>query len=104
MAERSRASYDPQRSGDFVVWPAPHIQPIGKPAFGYVTGHGTPYDSDRRVPILFWRKGLVPFEQAASVETVDIMATLAAWMALPLPAKDYDGRCLDLDAGASSMC
>ena len=64
--------------------------------------HGSPWDYDRRVPILFWRKGMTGFEQPLSVETVDIVPTLAATIGLPVSG--LDGRCLDLDPGAASTC
>jgi arylsulfatase A-like enzyme len=39
-----------------------------------------------------------------SVETVDIMPTLAATIGLKVPADEIDGRCLDLDAGPGTTC
>ena len=102
LIERARASYDPQRSGDLIVLLKPRVTTIGAPAPFYVETHGSPWDYDRRVPILFWRKGMAGFEQPLSVETVDIAPTLAATIALPVTG--LDGRCLDLDAGAGDTC
>ena len=102
LLERARASYDPDRSGDLLVLLKPRITTIETPAPGYVETHGSPWDYDRRVPLMFWRKGLTPFEQPLSVETVDIVSTLAATIGLPLSG--LDGRCLDLDPGAASTC
>ena len=102
LAERARASFDPARSGDFVVFLKPRITAIPEYARGYVATHGSPWDYDRRVPLLFWRKGMTGFEQPLSVETVDIMPTLAAKIGLPVTG--IDGRCLDLDAGPASTC
>src|SRR3546814_2316202 len=62
------------------------------------------WDTDRRVPILFWRKGLVHFEQPLGVETADILPTLAALIGLPVPKDQIDGRCLDLIAGDGDSC
>jgi len=56
------------------------------------------------VPILFWRRGMAGFEQPLSVETVDIMPTLAGLIGLPLAPGSVDGRCLDLVAGPDSSC
>ena len=39
------------------------------------------------------------FEQPLSVETVDIMPTLAGLIGLPLAPGSVDGRCLDILAG-----
>ena len=102
LAERARASHDPERSGDFLVMLKPRVTGIAKPGPGYVATHGSPWDYDRRVPILFWRKGMTGFEQPLSVETVDIAPTLAATIGLKVSG--LDGRCLDLDAGAGDTC
>ena len=102
--QRLRASYNPDRSGDLLVVLKPRITPIPDPTGGYVATHGSVWDYDRRVPILFWRPGQMPFEQPMGVETVDILPTLAALIGLPVPAAEIDGRCLDLDPGAASTC
>ena len=102
LIERARASYDPARSGDLLVLLRPRVSTIEAPGPGYVETHGSPWDYDRRVPLLFWRRGQPAFEQALSVETVDIMPTLAAGLRLPVPG--IDGRCLDLDPGAADTC
>jgi predicted AlkP superfamily pyrophosphatase or phosphodiesterase len=103
LLERARASFDPQRSGDLVLALKPRVTPIAAPGPGYVATHGSFWDYDRRVPILFWRKGMIGFEQPLSVETVDIAPTLAALIGVPVPVQ-IDGRCLDLDAGTGSSC
>ncbi len=103
LAERARASYDPQRSGDLVIALKPRVTPISDPTVGYVATHGSFWDYDRRVPILFWRKGMTGFEQPLSVETVDIAPTLAALIHVPVMGT-IDGRCLDLDAGPGDSC
>ncbi len=104
----AKASFDPERSGDLLVLLKPRVTPVSDASKGTVAGHGSPWDYDRRVPILFWRKGLPHFEQPMGVETVDIMPTLAAQIGLPLPPKGpgagYDGRCLDLDVGNPGSC
>jgi len=102
LIERARASYDPTRSGDLLVLLRPRVTSIEKPGPGYVETHGSPWDYDRRVPVIFWRKGMTGFEQPLSVETVDIMPTLAA--TLGLKVSGVDGRCLDLDPGPGDSC
>lgn len=108
LVERARASFYPQRSGDLIVLLKPRVTPITEKTAAmdkeYVATHGSPWDYDRRVPILFWRKGITPFEQPLSVETVDIAPTLAVLIKLHIPAGEIDGRCLDLDAGLESTC
>ena len=102
LAQRARASFYPPRSGDLVIALKPRVTPIADPAKGYVATHGSFWDYDRRVPILYWRKGVRGFEQPLSVETVDIMPSLAALIGLPISG--VDGHCLDLDEGPATTC
>lgn len=102
LIERARASFNAGRSGDFVVLFKPRVSSIVTPSPGYVETHGSPWDYDRRVPILFWRRGMTGFEQPLPVETVDIAPTLAA--TIHFPVIGLDGRCLDLDPGPASTC
>ncbi len=104
LKERARASFDAQRSGDLVMLLDRAVVPIPSPGPGYVATHGSPWDYDRRVPMLFWRRGLPGFEQPAPVETVDIAPTLAALLKLSITDGDFDGRCLDLDGGPGNTC
>ncbi len=103
---RIKSSFHRGRSGDLYVALKPRVTPISLATAQatYVATHGSPWDYDRRVPIMFWRRGLAGFEQPNSIETVDIAPTLAAMIGLPVPASEMDGRCLDLIAGAADMC
>jgi len=94
LAERARASFDPRRSGDLVVLLKRNITPIADPSRGYVATHGSPWDYDRRVPILFWRSGAVANDRAEAVSAVDIMPTLAALLGIRVDPSSIDGRCL----------
>lgn len=104
VEDRLRASYNAARSGDLVVALKPRVTPIPTTDLGYVATHGSVWDYDRRVPILFWRAGVQGFEQPNPVMTVDILPTLAGLTGLPLDAVTIDGRCLDLVAGPQSSC
>lgn len=104
LMDKLRASYNVQRSGDFLVVLKPRVTPIPELGMGYVATHGSVWDYDRRVPILFWRKGLTGFEQPNAVMTVDILPTLASVIGVPLDAGKIDGRCLDLLSGPESSC
>jgi arylsulfatase A-like enzyme len=104
LIERAKASFDPERSGDFLVMLKPRVTPIFDTGRGYVATHGSPWDYDRRVPILFWRKGMKPFEQTLAVETADILPTLAALIDVPIRPGTIDGRCLDLAEGPETSC
>lgn len=105
LKDRARASFDPSRSGDVVVLLDRAVTPIPEAIPGmYVATHGSAFDYDRRVPMLFWRRGLRGFEQPAPVQTVDIAPTLAALIGLGVPEGTFDGRCLDLDGGTGNTC
>ncbi|MDO7834836.1 alkaline phosphatase family protein [Sphingobium sp. HBC34] len=105
LIQEARASFDAERSGDLLLLLKPRVMSIPEQAtMGSVATHGSPWDTDRRVPILFWRKGMRPFEQPLGVETVDIMPSLAALIGLPVAKSDIDGRCLDLIAGDGDSC
>ena len=95
LVERAQASFDDQRSGDFLVLLKRDITPIAAPAAGsYVATHGSAWDYDRRVPILFWRRGMAASDRADAIETADIMPTLAATVGLAVDPKSIDGECL----------
>ena len=68
---------------------------------GYVATHGSPWDYDRRVPILFWRPGASAIARPDSAGTTDIMPTLAAMIGVGVEPSAIDGRCLDGVPGAS---
>lgn len=104
LLDRVKASFDPERSGDFYVILKPYVTPIPDSSSGYVATHGSVWGYDRRVPMLFWWKGIRGFEQPNAVETVDILPTLASLVDLEIPADQIDGRCLDLVAGAPDNC
>ncbi len=104
LRDRARASFDPERSGDVVVLLDRAVSPIANPGKGYTSTHGSAWDYDRRVPLMFWRKGMNGFEQPAPVETVDIAPTLSALLGLKVPDGSFDGRCLDLDGSERNSC
>lgn len=104
LLERAKASFNPRRSGDLIVLLKPYVTIYSQPGSenDYIASHGSPWGYDRRVPILFWWKGVAGFEQPAAVETVDIAPTLAKLIGLEIPAGEIDGRSLQL-VGPSSM-
>jgi predicted AlkP superfamily pyrophosphatase or phosphodiesterase len=101
--ERIAESTDAGRSGDIMAVLKPYTT-LGTPiALGdTIGGHGSLWNYDRRVPILFWWPGAEGFEQPIPVETVDIAPTLAALAGVKPPL--VDGRCLDLDRTAATTC
>lgn len=104
LIERVAASFVPGRSGEVLMMTKRAVVPGVAPRPGSASTHGSPWDYDRRVPMLFWRKGLTTMEQPQPVETVDIAPTLAALVGLTEPAGTWDGRCLDIYAGEADSC
>jgi arylsulfatase A-like enzyme len=101
IIERVRESFDPERSGDLYVVLKKDITPIADTSHGFVATHGSVWDYDRRVPVLFWRPGFRGATVRTPAETVDIMPTLAALIELPLAPGSVDGHCLD---GTPAVC
>lgn len=101
LKDRARASFDAQRSGDLIVLLKRHIVPIARPDEFYAATHGSAFDNDRRVPILFWRRGMQPSTRQEPIKTVDIMPTLAAMIGLPIAPGSIDGQCLSQVQGSS---
>jgi predicted AlkP superfamily pyrophosphatase or phosphodiesterase len=79
-----RAFFAP-RSADLVVRIKKYVY-LG----GYVggTGHGTPYDYDRHVPIVFMGPGIVPGWRDVETGPEDIAWTLGRLLGLPYPQQD----------------
>src|SRR3546814_18054284 len=100
--DKLRASYHPQRSGDFIIALKPRVTPIAESGVGYVATHGSVWAYHRREPILLWRKGLAAFEQPNAVMTVDIIPPLSTLIGLTVYANKIDHRCPDLCSGHES--
>jgi arylsulfatase A-like enzyme len=81
------------RSGDFFVVLKKDVTPIADTT-RYVATHGSLWDYDRRVPILFWRPGTSGTTIENSAETTDIMPTLASMIGVPVQPGSVDGHCL----------
>lgn len=99
VKERIVLSTVPARSADVIFALEPGMTPFPGVLGGYLAGHGTPWDYDRRVPMIFWTPGGVGQERALPVRTVDIAPTLANAVGLEGP-EDLDGRCLTLPSAA----
>jgi hypothetical protein len=93
LIQRVRASYYAPRSGDFFVVLKKDITPIADTHRAVAT-HGSVWDYDRRVPILFWRPGMSGTTVEHSAETTDITPTLASIIGLTPQPGSFDGHCL----------
>jgi len=93
LIERVRASFDPGRSGDLWVVLKQDVSPYPSTA-DLASTHGTPWDHDRRVPIIFWRRNMPQSLREDPIETVDMMPTIAAIIGVPVGTGAVDGHCL----------
>jgi predicted AlkP superfamily pyrophosphatase or phosphodiesterase len=101
--ERVAVNYDAERSGDAYVVLKPHITPISDVS-GYIATHGSVWDYDRQVPILFWGPGIEAAERNEAIATVDILPTLASLIALPITPGSIDGTCVRLMPETGNNC
>jgi predicted AlkP superfamily pyrophosphatase or phosphodiesterase len=101
LAQRVAANVYPGRVGDLYVLLQPGTAAAA--ARGYTAGHGSPYDYDRRVPILFYGAGIPAQERPLPIDTVDIAPTLAHVLGFTPPTA-VDGRCLTLAGFPSGVC
>src|SRR5690606_22847934 len=78
LRERLRLSVAPQRAPDIIRAYRPFHNGSGRVG-GAVASHGSPWDYDRRVPIIFWRPDPNGGQERFwPLRTVDIAPTLAA--------------------------
>ncbi len=89
-------SHVPDRSGDLTVIPKIYWTTSGNAA-----GHGTGYDYDKRVPILFHGAGIRPGQYDAAASPADIAPTLAFLTGVTLARPD--GRVLSEALGETDV-
>lgn len=84
-------SYFPGRSGDLFIVNKPYwlmdSTPAGKTR-SYGTGHGTPYNYDQHVPVLFLGFGIQHGEYHGPATPADIAPTLASLCGITLASRD----------------
>ncbi len=80
-----RRSYDPGRGGDLMAIVARNVL-LHDMIPG--TSHGTPWDYDARVPLLFWGRGVRAGRVEAPAATVDLAPTLGRLIGLDYPPGD----------------
>jgi hypothetical protein len=104
LIQRVRASYMDGRSGHLYIVLKDGLSPLAIGTRGIVATHGSVWDYDRRVPMLFWWQGITPADRPEAVDTVDILPTLASLVGLTVPSASVDGRCLTLTSGKKGNC
>ena len=77
-----RKSYVPGRSGDFTFLPERNWVP------GTGSNHGTPYDYDTRVPVIFYGAGIAPGQYTSTSSPADIVPTIASMIGIKMARTD----------------
>lgn len=104
LLQRHRLSAVEGRSPDIVVAQWPNTTVIPGSVRGTLSTHGTPWDYDRGVPIVFWSPDLpAGQERFFPVRTIDIAPTLANLIGVDTPAT-IEGRCMDLGVFDAPAC
>ncbi|WP_309628284.1 alkaline phosphatase family protein [Brevundimonas sp.] len=103
LLERQRVGAVEGRSPDIVLALQPGMTPGQGRAGQSVAGHGTPWNYDRRVPIVFWSPGGTGQERYLPIRTIDIAPTLSRAMGLET-REGLDGRCLNLGLFGAAPC
>ncbi|MCV0415933.1 MAG: alkaline phosphatase family protein [Brevundimonas sp.] len=101
VEERMRLSVVAERSPDIILAFQPNVV-MGGRVGGAISGHGTPWEYDRRVPIIFWWPGATGEERFLPIRTIDIAPTLAHVIGVQTP--QVEGRCIDLNGFAVDAC
>jgi predicted AlkP superfamily pyrophosphatase or phosphodiesterase len=102
VRDRLRLSVVADSGADIMLAYGPYLTGHTRPG-GAIASHGSVWDYDRRVPILFWRPNGPGQERFWQIRTVDIAPSLANLMGLK-PADTIDGRCLDLRVYGAGDC
>ncbi|MFI8682624.1 alkaline phosphatase family protein [Brevundimonas diminuta] len=102
VRERLRLSAVAGRSPDILRAWQPGLTGQGRVG-GAISSHGSPWDYDRRVPIVFWWPGAEGQERFLPMRTIDIAPTLANLIGVQ-PDGPIDGRCMDLPKFAKGRC
>jgi hypothetical protein len=76
--------FDPERSGDALLVPRPYVLMHWDPARG--SGHGSHYDYDTNVPLVFWGGPFRAASSSSDTTPYDLAPTLAGLLDVTLPA------------------
>ena len=85
IARQVLRNFSPKRSGDIYIIYEPHWIPTGTGDVAIVN-HGSPWCYDTFVPIVFAGNGLPAQRVHRPVETIDIAATLSAYLGIKPPS------------------
>jgi predicted AlkP superfamily pyrophosphatase or phosphodiesterase len=82
LARKAANSYNPTRSGDVFLIAQPFAV-ITSSMTG--TSHGTPWNYDAQVPLVFWGNAFKPGTYAGAAQPIDLVSTLAAALGMTQP-------------------
>ena len=103
LLQRHRLGAVEGRSPDIVVAQWPNTTTVPGRVGGTLSTHGTPWDYDRGVPIVFWSPNMQGQERFFPIRTIDIAPTLANIVGVEAP-KTVEGRCMDLGLFGAGDC
>jgi hypothetical protein len=83
IGRKAANSFNPKRSGDVFLVFMPYAVPSSS-ATG--TTHGTPWNYDAQVPLIFWGSAFKAGFYATPCQPIDLVATLAAVLGLTQPS------------------
>ncbi len=89
-ASFAREDLDAERSGDLVVIPRPGVLLHWDPVRG--STHGTHYEDNIHVPLLFWGAGVAAGAVASPSTPYDLAPTIARALGVPLPSATGSAR------------
>ncbi len=80
-------NYNPQRSGDFAVVVKPYWYINDFEGLMVATTHGSPWEYDSHVPMIFAGNGLKPQKISRKTYSIDIAVTLSQYLSIQAPSK-----------------
>ena len=83
LARKAANSYNPTRSGDVFLVPQPFAVVTDRTTG---TSHGTPWNYDAQVPLVFWGQAFEPGTYTVPVQPIDLASTLAAALGVTQPS------------------
>jgi hypothetical protein len=83
LARKAANSFNAKRSGDVFLILMPYAVPVSGQTG---TSHGTPWNYDAQIPLIFWGSAFKPGFYAIACQPIDLTATLAAILGLTQPS------------------
>ena len=91
-----RRNHHPNRSGDIYMVFKPHWFINDFDGLVVASTHGSPWEYDQHVPIIFAGHGLQPAKINRRVETVDVAPTLSNYLGIKVPSGSSESPLIEL--------